>query len=143
MRAVAPAGINAFFTNLKDVWLEHAPNLNGGQNYQNNSSAEIEKLNSQIASLQAQLAQPAQVHSQSNEALDKLYVLAERLGMPSGTPKDSTFLDKYITDELIKRLSLIEIHLAELSRRGTRDTESSRHRYSESSDHSNGKLEDR
>src|SRR5947199_3015522 len=67
MRAVAPAGINAFFTNLKDMWLERAPNLNGSQNYQNNSSAEIEKLNSQIASLQAQLAQPAQVHPQNNE----------------------------------------------------------------------------
>jgi hypothetical protein len=53
---------------LKDIWLERAPNLNGGQNYQNNSSAEIEKLNSQIASLQAQLAQPAQVHPQNNEA---------------------------------------------------------------------------
>ena len=31
MRAVAPAGINAFFTNLKDMWLERAPNLNGGK----------------------------------------------------------------------------------------------------------------
>ena len=68
MQAVAPAGINAFFTNLKDMWLERAPNLNGGQNYQNISSAEIDKLNSKIASLQAQLAQPAQVHSQNNEA---------------------------------------------------------------------------
>src|SRR4051812_32852573 len=140
MRAVAPATINAFFTNLKDMWLERAPNLNGGQNYQNNSSAEIEKLNSQIASLQAQLAQLAQVHSQSNEALDKLNVLAERLGLSGGAPKDSTFLDKYITDELIKRLGVIETHLAELSEKGTRDTESSRHRYSESSDHSNRGL---
>ena len=50
------------------MWLERAPNLNGNQNYQNNSSAEIEKLNSQIASLQAQLTQPAQVHPQNNEA---------------------------------------------------------------------------
>ena len=62
MRAVAPAGINAFFTNLKDMWLKRAPNLNGGQNYQNISSAEIDKLNSKIASLQAQLAQLTQVH---------------------------------------------------------------------------------
>ncbi|CAB5098534.1 unnamed protein product [Rhizophagus irregularis] len=54
---------------LSDMWLERASNLNGGQNYQNNSSAEIEKLNSQIASLQAQLTQPAQVlHPQNNEA---------------------------------------------------------------------------
>jgi len=33
MRAVAPAGIDAFFTQLKDMWLERAPNLNGSQNY--------------------------------------------------------------------------------------------------------------
>src|SRR4051812_9821450 len=67
MQAVAPAGINAFFTNLKDMWLERAPNLNGSQNYQNNSSAKIDKLNAKITSLQAQLAQPAQMHSQNNE----------------------------------------------------------------------------
>jgi len=57
MRVVTPADINAFFTNLKDMWLERTPNLNGGQNYQNISSAEINKLNFKIASLQAQLVQ--------------------------------------------------------------------------------------
>jgi len=57
MRAVAPASIDAFFTQLKDMWLERAPNLNGGQNYQSNSSAKIDKLNSKIASLEAQLVQ--------------------------------------------------------------------------------------
>ena len=62
MRIANPAGIDAFFTELKNLWLERPPNLNGIQTSQNNSSAEIEKLNSQIASLQAQLAQPAQVH---------------------------------------------------------------------------------
>ena len=56
MRAVALVGIDAFFTHLKDMWLERPPNLNGIQISQNNSSAEIEKLNSQITSLQAQLA---------------------------------------------------------------------------------------
>ncbi len=65
MHAVTPAGINAFFTNLKDMWLEHASNLNESQNYQNNSSAEIDKLNAKIASLQAQLTQPAQVYPQT------------------------------------------------------------------------------
>ena len=67
MRIANPAGIDAFFTELKNLWLERPPNLNGVQTSQNNSSAEIEKLNSQIASLQAQLAQPAQVHPQNNE----------------------------------------------------------------------------
>ena len=68
MRIANPAGIDAFFTELKNLWLERPPNLNGVQTSQNNSSAEIEKLNSQIASLQAQLVQPAQVHPQNNEA---------------------------------------------------------------------------
>ena len=68
MQAIAPATINVFFTNLKDMWLKCASNLNKSQNYQNNSSAEIKKLNFQIASLQIQLAQSAQVHFQNNEA---------------------------------------------------------------------------
>ena len=36
----------------------------------------IEKLNNKIASLQAQLAQPAQMHPQNNEALEKMYIRA-------------------------------------------------------------------
>ncbi len=55
MRIANPAGIDAFFTKLKNLQLEHPSNLNGIQTFQNNSSVEIEKLNSQIASLQAQL----------------------------------------------------------------------------------------
>ncbi len=53
IRAVAPAGIDAFFTQLKDMWLERAFSLNGGQNYQSNSSVEIDKLNSKITFLEA------------------------------------------------------------------------------------------
>ena len=45
------------------MWLDRAPNLNGGQNSQGNSSAEIDKLNSKIASLETQLAESIQVHS--------------------------------------------------------------------------------
>src|SRR5947209_4399501 len=108
MRAVAPAGIDAFFTQLKDMWLERAPNLNGGQNYQSsNSSAEIDKLNSKIASLEAQLVQPIQAQPQNNNALEKMYIRAVRLGMPvDDAPKDLTSLDNYINDELIRRLGV-------------------------------------
>ncbi|GET02584.1 hypothetical protein GLOIN_2v1773489 [Rhizophagus clarus] len=143
MRAVAPATINAFFTNLKDMWLERAPNLNGGQNYQGNSSAEIEKLNSQIASLQAQLAQPAQVHPQNNEAsanFEKLNSkvasleaqlaesmqvhskLAQRLQLPENVinSNNPSIFDSHINQELEKRLG-----------------------YSKSPDYNNGGLEKR
>ena len=71
MRAVTPAGIDAFFIQLKDMWLECALNLNGSQNYQSNSSAEIDKLNSKIASLEAQLVQPIQAQPQNNDALER------------------------------------------------------------------------
>src|SRR6266480_7541188 len=166
MRAVAPAGINAFFTNLKDMWLERAPNLNGSQNYQNNSPAEIEKLNSQIASLQAQLAQPAQVHPQNNEAsaiFEKLNSkiasleaqlaesmqvhsnLAQRLQLPENVINSnsaSTF-DRHINQELEKRLGVIEINLAKLTKLIREDTKSAQHWYSESSDYNNGGLENR
>jgi len=148
IRIATPADLGAFFTELRNIWLEAGGQTNiqiqppHQASSQGVASAEIEKLNSKIASLEAQIAQPTPVHSQgniqNNEALDKLYTLAERLGLSGGAPKDSTFLDKYITDELIKRLGVIETHLAELSGKATRDTESSRHRYSESSDHSNG-----
>jgi len=117
MRAVAPAGIDAFFTQLKDMWLERAPNLNGGQNYQSNSSAEIEKLKSEIASLRTQLAQPIQTHSQNNDTLEKMYIRAVRLGMPPDAPKDLMSLDNYINDELIKRLGIANTNYTKLSKK--------------------------
>ncbi|CAB4491159.1 unnamed protein product [Rhizophagus irregularis] len=169
-RAVAPAGINAFFTNLKDMWLERAPNLNKNQNYQNNSSAEIEKLNFQIVSLQAQLAQPAQVlHPQNNEAsanFEKLNSkiasleaqlaesmqvhskLSQRLQLPENVvnSNNASIFDSYINQELEKRLGVIEINLAKLSklvREDTIDTKSAHYQCSEFSDYNNGGLEKR
>ena len=73
-------------------------------------SAEIEKLNSQIASLQAQIAQPARVYPQNNETLEKMYIRAVRLGMPPDAPRDLTSLDNYINDELIRRLGVAEVN---------------------------------
>ncbi|CAB5386649.1 unnamed protein product [Rhizophagus irregularis] len=160
MRAVAPASINAFFTNLKDMWLERAPNLNGGQNYQNNSSAEIDKLNAKITTLQAQLSQPAQVYPQNNEAsadFEKLNSkiasleaqLAESIQVHSRLAQclhlsenvinsnNAPIYDKYINEELERRLGVIETHLAELLRKDTVDTNSTLN------DHSNGGLEKR
>ena len=80
------------------------------------SSAEIEKLNNKIASLQAQLAQLVQVHPKNNETLEKLYIRAVRLGMPPDAPRDLTSLDNYINDELIRRLSLANANYAKLSK---------------------------
>ena len=61
-----------------------------GQNYQSNSLAEIDKLNSKIASFEARLVQPIQVQPQNNDALEKMYICAVRLGMPVNASKDLT-----------------------------------------------------
>ena len=145
MRTVTPTGINAFFTNIKDMWLKRASNLNGGQNYQSNSSAEIDKLNSQIASLQAQLAQPPQVHSQNNgasadfeklnskiasleaqlaESMQVHSKLAQRLQLPENVvnSNNASIFDSYINQELEKRLGVIEINLAKLTKLIREDT---------------------
>ena len=77
-------------------------------NSQGSTSAEIDKLKSEIAFLRTQLAQPVQVHPQNNEALEKMYIRAVRLGMPPDTPRDLTSLDNYINDELMRRMTLLE-----------------------------------
>ena len=46
------------------------------------------------------------MHPQNNEALEKMYIRAVRLGMPPDAPKDLTSLDNYINDELIRRLGV-------------------------------------
>ena len=89
-----------------------------GQNYQSsNSSAEIDKLNSKIASLEAQLVQLIQAQPQNNDALEKMYIRAVRLRMPPDTPRDPMFLDNYINDELIRRLGVANTNYAKLSKK--------------------------
>jgi hypothetical protein len=78
--------------------------------------AEIEKLKSEIASLRIQLAQPAQVYPQNNKALEKMYIHAICLGMPPDAPRDLTFLNNYINDELIRRLGVANTNYAKLSK---------------------------
>ncbi|PKC52483.1 hypothetical protein RhiirA1_515180, partial [Rhizophagus irregularis] len=85
-------------------------------NSQGSSLAEIDKLKSEIASLRTQLAQPAQVHPQNNEALEKMYIRAVRLGMSPDAPRDLTSLDNYINDELIRRLGVANANYAKLSK---------------------------
>jgi|SRR6266542_5853717 len=52
-----------------------------------------------------------------------MHVLAEHLRIPLDISKDALYLDKYITDELIKRLNVIEMHLTKLFKEDTRDIE--------------------
>ncbi|GBC43410.2 hypothetical protein GLOIN_2v1773489 [Rhizophagus irregularis DAOM 181602=DAOM 197198] len=80
-------------------------------------AAEIDKLNSKIASLEAQLVQPIQAQPQNNDALEKMYIRAVRLGMPVDAPKDLTSLDNYINDELIRRLGVNNTNYTKLSKK--------------------------
>ena len=54
------------------------------------------------------------MHSQNNEALEKMYIRAVRLGMPPDAPRDLTSLDNYINDELIRRLGVANANYAKL-----------------------------
>src|SRR3954454_25245747 len=126
MRIANLGGIDAFFTELKTMWLDRAPNLNGGQNSQGNSSAEIDKLNSKIASLETQLAESIQVYSR----------LVQRLHLPQNVIhlNNALSFNKHINEKLEKRLGVIKTNLADLS---------AQYQYLESSDHSNEGLEKR
>jgi uncharacterized coiled-coil protein SlyX len=102
------------------------------------ASAEMEKLYSKIASLETQLAESMQVHSN----------LAQRLQLPENVVNlnNASIFDSYLNQELEKRLGVIEINLAKLTkliREDTIDTKSAQYRYSESSDYNNGGLEKR
>ena len=114
--------IDEIFSSLEEIERYKAELVSGAnpllqsQQYiqpsQSYPSAEIEKLNSQIASLQAQMAQTNQVRSQNiQKPLDKkelefLYVLAERLGAPLSLLEtyNSLALNSYINEELERRL---------------------------------------
>src|SRR6266542_1977264 len=80
-------------------------------------TAEIDKLNSKIASLKAHLVQPIQAQPQHNDALEKMYICAVRLGMPVDVSKDFTFLDNYINDKLIRRLGVANTNYIKLSKK--------------------------
>jgi hypothetical protein len=144
IRIANPANLNAFFTELRNIWLEAGGQVNIPiqPSYQASpqgvTSAEIEKLNSKIASLETQLAESMQVHSK----------LAQRLQLPENVvnSNNASIFDSYINQELEKRLGVIEINLAKLTKllkEDIIDTKSAQYRYLESSDYNNGGLEKR
>jgi len=103
--------------------------------YQGATSADFEKLNSKIASLEAQLAESMQVHSK----------LAQHLQLSENVvnSNNASIFDSYINQELGKRLGVIEINLAKLVREDTIDTKSAQYQYLEFSEYNNGGLEKR
>jgi len=54
------------------------------------------------------------VHSQNNEALEKMYIRAVYLGIPPDALRNLTSLDNYINYELIKKLDVTNANYAKL-----------------------------
>ncbi|GES86485.1 hypothetical protein GLOIN_2v1773489 [Rhizophagus clarus] len=150
IRSAGHQTIDNFFADLRKYWVERqaGPSLfpqsvtMGNQiqpqviNSQGVTSAEIKKLNSKIASLEAQLAESMQVHSK----------LAQHLQLPENVvnSNNTSIFDSHINQELEKRLGVIEINLAKLTklvREDIIDTKSTQ--CSEFSDYNNGGLEKR
>ena len=97
--------------------------------------AEMEKLYSKIASLETQLAESMQVHS---NLAQRLQLLKNLINLNSA----STF-DRHINQKLEKRLGVIEINLAKLTKLIREDIKSAQYQCSEFSDYNNGGLEKR
>jgi hypothetical protein len=83
------------------------------------TTADIEKIiNARIQALQQE-----QVHNQgklqNNEALNYLHTLAERLNAPQNllVSENASTLNSYINEELVRRLGVMEAHLAQLSKK--------------------------
>ena len=77
----------------------------------NEASADFEKLNSKIASLEAQLVESIQVH----------FRLVQHLYLPENVINSNNALiyNKYINEELERKLGVIETYLAKLLRKDT------------------------
>ena len=113
--------VDNFFADLRKCWVERQVGSNiypqsvtmGNQiqsqvSSQGVASAEMEKLYSKIASLETQLAESMQVHS---NLAQRLQLLENVINSNSA----STF-DRHLNQELEKRLGVIEINFAELSK---------------------------
>ncbi|RIA92135.1 hypothetical protein C1645_736599 [Glomus cerebriforme] len=104
----------------------------------NEASANFEKLNSKVTSLESQLAESMQVHSKLAQHLQLLENVVNS--------NNASIFNSYINQELEKRLGVIEINLAKLSkfvREDTIDTKSAHYQCLEFSDYNNGGLEKR
>ena len=121
--------VDNFFTDLRKCWVERqvGSNILSQSNIpsiqiqpqtssQGIPSTDIVKLYSKIDSLEIQLAQLLQALPQNNESLKDMHVLAGRLGMQNA-PKNSSFLRKYVNDELEKRLDVVETNTTKLHKK--------------------------
>ncbi|RHZ78712.1 hypothetical protein Glove_157g64 [Diversispora epigaea] len=91
----APADIDAFFTNLKNIWLKRQPST---FTYNGNRNLSVITTNSSPIPYQLQ---PQEIKNRSFDHLDSI---AERLGYSDNASRNPDALANFIEDELYSRL---------------------------------------
>ena len=104
MEITAPGDIDAFFTNLKNIWLKRQPST---FTYNGNRNLPIIISNSTPAPYQPQL----KPQENKNRALEHLDSIAERLGYSDDASRNPDALASFIDDELYNRLGYENYHI--------------------------------
>ncbi|CAG8601901.1 1569_t:CDS:2 [Ambispora gerdemannii] len=95
MENTAPADIDMFFTNLKNIWLKRQPST---FTYNGNRNLSIITTNSSPIPYQLQ------PQENKNRAMEHLESIAMRLGYSDNASQNSDALENFIEDELYARL---------------------------------------
>ncbi|CAB4435830.1 unnamed protein product [Rhizophagus irregularis] len=110
VRLSAPANLDAFFTEIRNIWLESGGNVGQQNNVPTHISAPL----------------PAQ--PQRDRALELFADIGQRLGF-SGNISKAEDIHNFVEQELYRRLGSVEAHLAKLLEKSAPDTKPSRHRH--------------
>ncbi|CAB4376268.1 unnamed protein product [Rhizophagus irregularis] len=108
VRISAPANLDAFFTEIRNIWLESCGNVGQQNNVLTHVSAPL----------------PAQ--PQRDRALELFADIRQRLGF-SGNMSKAEDIHSFVEQELYRRLGTVEAHLAKLLEKSASDIKSSQH----------------
>jgi len=108
VRMTAPATKDAFFTNLRNCWLESNGSRNNIQP-SNITSQSLVGISTPQISQYPQFQPPLQKNN--NKSQDYLDSIAERLGYPDDGSRNPDVLNKFIDDELYNRLGHANYHV--------------------------------
>ena len=107
VRMTAPATKDAFFTNLRNCWLESNGSRSNIQPSNAQSALSLKDITiptPQITYYQQPQLQPQLQPQENNRALDRLESIAERLGYSDDASRNPDALASFIDDELYDRL---------------------------------------
>src|SRR6185312_6842944 len=104
MEITAPANIDEFFTNLKNIWLKRQPST---FTYNGNRNLPVIVSNSTPTPYQPQF----NPQENRNRALERLESIAMRLGYSDDASRNPDALESFIEDELYNRLGYANYHI--------------------------------